>query len=62
MADAKDFNHVKADFVTSLLESINGLSRVKAEQRLSSVFCDPWNKAEQEVRKLPVKVRDEKGL
>jgi hypothetical protein len=36
----KDFNQAKSDFITALLESINGMSRVKTEQQLSSVISE----------------------
>jgi hypothetical protein len=58
----RSLTRVKVEFFESLIESVNGLPRLEAEQRLSSIFCDLWNEAEQEVKKLPVKVRVEKRL
>lgn len=58
----RSLTRAKAEFFETLIESVNGLPRLEAERRLSSIFCDLWNEAEREVRKLPVKVRDEKGL
>ena len=55
----KNLTLAKAEFFETVMESVNGLNRLEAEQRLSRIFCDLWNEAEQEVRKLPVKRRDE---
>ena len=62
MAEPKDFNQAKADFVTALLESVNGLSRVRAEQQLSSLMADLWNGLEVKIRQQPEKVREEQRL
>ena len=58
----KSLMQTRADFFESLIESVSSLNRLEAERRLSSIFCELWNEAEQEVRKLPVKVRDEQRL
>lgn len=62
MAEAKDFNQAKSDFTTALLESINGMSQVKAEQQLSSIMADLWNGLEVRIRRMPVKARGEQSL
>lgn len=58
MAEPKDLQQAKADFAATLLQSVDGLGRVRAEQKLSSVIFDLWNGLEMQLRSMPLRCNE----
>lgn len=59
MEGKKSLTSAKADFVETLLQSVSGLPREAAEQRLSNVIADLWNYCETQVLQMPARPKQE---
>ena len=58
MAEPKDLKQAQADFAAAPLQSVDGMGRVRAEQKLSSIISDLWNGLVVKLRSVPLRCRE----